>query len=111
MEDVIEYLEVNGYKEDKYMIDNNNTRYFYKRIEGPDCKCNKKPPFIGVTVYSHKEHKAVEMSLKAETAMGQWVDLKYYAMNINEIYKVNMYERYIVTMWEVANLTVYSNTK
>ena len=100
----VELLILKGYKEDKFAFGDSNTRYFYKRIEGPDCRCNERPPAIGVSIYTHKIHNAIEVGLRAETVEGQWVDLKYYAMALQEIKHIGSYARYLSAMWRIANL-------
>ena len=104
VDEAVELLTIKGYKEDKFAFGDSSTRYFYRRTEGPDCRCNERPPAIGVSIYTHKVHNAVEIGLRAETVEGQWVDFKYYAMALQETGNVDSYARYLSAMWKVANL-------
>ena len=77
---------------DSYKIENGGifdyeVLYFYKRIQGNDCKTNERPPNIGITVYYWKpsDSYSFDIRLRAETPMGIWCDIGFYSMSLEEI--------------------------
>ena len=107
IEEVIELLLNQGYKEDSYSMDD-HTRYFYKRLYGAtDCHLNERPPSIGISLYemnlNGKMHESMKINLRAEAANRQWVDVGYYALDLSEIEHLSDYTYTIEKMWECAN--------
>ena len=76
---------------------------FYKKIEGANCLCNDKPPKINVTIYTYGDYLSMEMGIRGQTVNGEWVDLKYYSMKLDNIKRLSELEHTLVKMWECAN--------
>ena len=97
----INLLIDNGYKkEPNSMFDEIQ---YYKRITGSDCNLNDRPPSIVVTFHSFKDQWSMKVNLRAETVAERWVDLGYYALDIDELDSLSEMEYLISKSWEAFN--------
>ncbi len=97
-----------GYKLDTTMNLEQDSYYYYKRIQGAtDCKLNKRSPSIGVTIYetnhNNIEYLSMKINLRAEALSGDWVDVGYYSLALDRLEDLSTFEFTIAKQWEIAN--------
>ena len=97
----IMFLKKKGFKIDRTKSE--TVTYLYKRTEGTDCSSNKRPPALGVEIYEHREHKSLAIKIRAEAVNGQWIDVGFYSMPLEEVLEIDTYMYVITKMWECAN--------
>ena len=95
-----------GYKKEKHPFYDYDEPY-YKRITGPDCNCNERPPSMVVTIstieLNHEIHLSLQINLRAETAAGDWADIGWYGMSIDRLDSLSEFEYIIEKMWSSLN--------
>jgi len=94
-------LKEKGFKVDR--TTHENMIYMYKATEGTDCRLNERPPKLGVEIYDYRNHQSLTMKIRAESANGQWVDVGFYSMPLEEVLEIDTYMYVITKMWECAN--------
>jgi len=96
-EDVCDFLLGRGCKEFPYPyaspLEQGVRAFSYKRVEGPDCVCNERPPELFIFVYKDldvarcKVPGTVVFNVTAE-ACGTWCDLRLYSVPRGETPKM-----------------------
>ena len=102
-EEAVSKLEKIGFVKDKNYFVPGNTISLFKRIQGSDCQCNKRPPLIEIDITKYKEHLSIEIGIKGQAVNMQWIHFMFYAMPIEEIDNVETYEYLLAKSWEGVN--------
>ena len=104
--EAVEILKGRGYKVSQ-VKEEGTTIALYKRINGADCQTNNKPPTIVVELYELKMlsfvNHSMKISLRAETASGDWCDIGWYSLPIERVDSMDEFEYLMEKMWATLN--------
>ena len=93
-------------REAGYEADRNDTRTYYKRMDGhlPDCQTNDKPPAFIIDFYSYGgEYYAWDIGIKAESNINEWINFNFYGLKLERVHILDILEAKLQQAWVTVN--------